>query len=671
MTEGLIMQSCAGCGQVVFPPRPLCPRCGSGDWRPAVGRTGVVAEVTWRTSRASPGAGPTGDPVSGERVQLAAVRSDLGPLVTAVGPAGDLEPGMTVELAGRPYGSGEQGLVVVAAPLGREPLPRRIGIDVQTRVRPDACSRPVTAPLRGLPIAEWTLPALLERQAEAYREKPLLRAGGLARSFREVRDAAAASAGRLAAAGIRHGDRVAAVCGNRVELLDLVLGCAWLGAIAVPLNTAARGAQLRHMLSNSGARVLVVDTPLVVPLGLIEPPPSLEEVWALDGIPPDLPPGYRVVDPPAHGEPMPAPAARPGETVAILYTSGTTGVSKGVCCPQAQFYWWGISVTELLGIDDRDVLYTCLPLFHTNALNAFVQALVAGATYVLGPRFSASHYWRDVAEQGATVTYLLGAMVHILWAQPESASDRAHRVRVALAPATPASLYEPFHKRFGVRLVEAYGSTETNCVIGAPPSAQRPGYMGVVLDDYEAMVVDENDAAVPDGRSGELLLRHSEPFSFATGYWGMPDSTVEAWRNLWFHSGDRVVREHDGWYKFIDRLKDAIRRRGENISSFEVEQAISEHPAVASVAVFAVPSELAEDEVMAAIVLREEAQLDPVDLIRHLEVRLAYFAIPRYVEFVDELPLTENGKVRKVVLRERGVTDRTWDREAAGYRLAR
>ncbi|MDW5596328.1 ATP-dependent acyl-CoA ligase [Conexibacter stalactiti] len=530
------------------------------------------------------------------------------------------------------------------------------------------------SPLRGLPAVEQTLPRLLDRQAATYGDKPLLRFGELERSFAQVRDAAAVAAGTLAAAGVGRGERVALMCENRIELLDYVLGCAWLGAVAVPLNTALRGVQLEHQLVNSGARVLAVDSVLVEVLEVVPAPATLDAVWALDGVPASasaLPDGYRVLGPPSPAAPVPAFDAGPGETAAILYTSGTTGPAKGVQCPQAQFYWWGVLMGEQLELSEDDVLYTNLPLFHTNALNAFVQALVAGATYHLGPRFSASRFWQRVADAGATVTYLLGAMVNILASRAPGPEDRAHGVRVALAPGTPAGLFDPFRERFGVQLIEAYGSTETNAPIGVAPGEQRAGWMGRVRTGFHARVVDEHDEEVPDGVAGELVLRHDPPFAFATGYFGMDEKTVEAWRNLWFHTGDRVLRDEDGWFRFMDRLKDAIRRRGENISAFEVEQVLLQHASVSAVAVFPVASELAEDEVACAIVLEEGVVGDPVELIRHCEPRLAYFAIPRYLRFVAELPLTTNGKVRKAVLRESGVVEGDWDREAAGVRLRR
>jgi len=523
-----------------------------------------------------------------------------------------------------------------------------------------------------VPAAERTLPALLERQAAAHGDRPYLAVGDTSRTYAEMRDAVARTAGSFAAVGVRRGDRVAIMCENRSELLDAWFGCAWLGASLVPLNTATRGAQLEHVLGNSGPRVLAIEPDLAGHLDVVESlPPELERIWLLgaDG------PYWRglPVEPfPGPGDALPPEAVAPDETVSILYTSGTTGPSKGVMCPQAQFYWWAVGTAAMLGgLTEDDVLYTCLPLFHTNALNACIQALIHGGRIVVGPRFSASAFWSRIAEADATVTYLLGAMVSILAKRAASPADRAHRVRVALAPATQAELHEVFLERFGVTLRDGFGMTETNAVIGALNGRQRPGTMGYVMPGYDAKIVDELDEEVPDGTPGELVLRADEPFSFATGYWRMPEKTVESWRNLWFHTGDRAVRDHDGSFRFLDRMKDAIRRRGENISAWEVEQVLIGHVDVAAAAVVPVPSELGEDDVMAFVVTRDGASLEPEELIRHCEPRLAYFAVPRYLEFLDELPLTENGKVRKFVLRERGVTDAAWDREAAGYVLRR
>jgi crotonobetaine/carnitine-CoA ligase len=440
----------------------------------------------------------------------------------------------------------------------------------------------------------------------------------------------------------------------------------------VPINTASRGAQLQHILANSSARLLVMEAELLasldhVDLGAL----PLETIWLID------PPGQGV-SPPAMARPMPAlgaavaaPQPRPDDLLAILYTSGTTGLSKGVCCPHAQYFWWGHYTADLLGIGEQDVLCTTLPLFHTNALNTLFQALIMGATAVYEPRFSASAFWDGLARRGATVTYLLGAMVPILLSRPPGAEERQHRTRIALAPGVPGHFLADFTARTGMELLDGYGSTETNFVIGTKIDRQRPGFMGCVRPGFAARVVDGDSHDVPDGEPGELILHADEPSAFAIGYFAAPEKTAEAWRDGWFHSGDRVIRDHDGYFKFVDRLKDAIRRRGENISSFEVEQVLMSHPEIATAAVFPVRSELAEDEVMAAIVRQPDSTLGEVDLIRFCEPRMPYFAVPRFVEFCDALPATENGKIQKYKLRERGVTPRSWDREAAGIKISR
>ncbi|MDQ1484433.1 MAG: carnitine-CoA ligase, partial [Actinomycetota bacterium] len=464
------------------------------------------------------------------------------------------------------------------------------------------------------------------------------------------------------------GDRVAALCSNRLELIELILGCAWMGAIAVPVNTALRGDALLHVFTNSGARLLFAERQLVNCLEGLQLPDSLVTVWLLGegDVPASLAGRWENTPPP--GAPAAPNEVAPGDTMAILYTSGTTGRAKGVCCPHGQFYWWGIINSEFLDVTPESVLFTSLPLFHTNALNSLFQALVAGATYSFAPRFSASRYWATARDHGADVTYLLGAMIGILLAQPPSAADREHRLRVALAPGTPSGMVRPFERRFGLTLRNGYGSTETNHVFGVTTDVDRPGYLGRPVPEFDVSVVDANDVPVADGQAGELLVRNRYPNSMATGYFGLPDATVTAWRNLWFHTGDSVVREPDGWYRFVDRAKDVIRRRGENISSVEVETVLLRHPGVLAAAAFPVPAEFAEDEVMVAVVAKPGADLDPLDLIRHCEPQLAYFAIPRYIDVVAELPVTENGKVRKAVLRERGRTPTTWDREAAGRR---
>jgi carnitine-CoA ligase len=517
-----------------------------------------------------------------------------------------------------------------------------------------------------------TLPTMLSRRAKEYGDCPLITAGDDTWSYSQAGDVAARFAGTLADAGLSVGDRVAFICSNRIAFVQIFLGCAWLGAVLVPINTASRGPQLQHILSNSGARVLIVERDFIGNLDHVDLATlPLERIWVIDGSRETAIVGVSSEPLPPLGEARPPATLRPSDLLAILYTSGTTGPSKGVCCPHAQYFWWGLNTARLLGLRPGDVLHTTLPLFHTNALNTFFQALLLGNHVVYGKRFSASNFFRALSEHQASVTYLLGAMVPILLARPPDADERSHHTRIALAPGVPARFQAAFTERTGIHLLDGYGSTETNFAIGTTIERQRSGTMGPVSEGFEARVVDDEDNEVPDGEPGELVLRAHAPFAFATGYFGMPDKTVEAWRNLWFHSGDRVVREADGYFRFIDRVKDAIRRRGENVSAFEVEQVLLGHAAVANAAVFAVPSELAEDEIMAAIVLHPGQQVCELDLVRYCEPRLPYFAVPRYLEFVADLPTTENGKVQKYKLRSRGISEQTWDREAAGYKLAR
>ena len=519
--------------------------------------------------------------------------------------------------------------------------------------------------------SQRTLPALLRQRAESSGDTPLLRVGPVLRSAEGMAEHTAQVAGAFAARGVQRGDRIAVISTNRVEVLDTFAACGWLGATLVPINVSARGPQLEHIVHDAEPRVLVVEPGLLDRFdGIDRLPGSLQQLWGLG----DHPATWRerrIQSFPGNGDAITPAPVLPGDDLALLYTSGTTGPSKGVRCPHGQFYWWGVNSGAALDVHSGDVLYTCLPLFHTNALNAFLQALVNEASLVVGERFSASHFWERLVESEATVTYLLGTMVSILCSRDETPVERAHSVRVALAPATPAVLWSVCKERFGIEIVEAHGMTETNLVIGPRDGAQKPGMMGRVMPGFHARVVDEHDVQVPDGTAGELVVRADEPFAFTTGYWRMPEATVSAFRNLWLHTGDRVVRDAEGWYRFLDRLKDAIRRRGENVSSWEVEQVLVGHPGVAAIAVVPVPSELGEDEVMAFVVPSTDPPPTPMELVEHCQERLAYFAVPRYIEFVEDLPITSNGKVQKFELRARGVSERTWDREKAGVRLRR
>lgn len=523
--------------------------------------------------------------------------------------------------------------------------------------------------------AQRHLIPLLHQRIAAAPDTPLLTQGAREFTAEDMLAAGVRFARAFAAAGLQSGDRIALQCGNRPEFLAVLVGCALSGLVLVPINTASRGSQLAYYLKNSHARVLLTEPALFAQIASAQTADpqgmdGLQALWSLDDYAPQQAlPRLRPISGLPLGEH--AGAQDSHAPAVVIYTSGTSGPSKGVICSHAQLYWWGHHSLRNIGIDASDVLYTCLPLFHINALNTFYQALLSGGRVAIGARFSVSQFFAELARTQATVTFLLGAMVPMLLSREADAAEKAHRVRVALAPGASAQHYALFQERSGIRVLDGFGSTETSFVICTPHDDPRPGWMGKLVPGFEARVADAHDNEVPHGTPGELLLRSDQPFAFASGYLGMPDKTVEAWRNLWFHTGDRVLRDEQGYFRFLDRIKDSIRRRGENISSYEVEQVVNAHPAVAEAAAYAVASELAEDEVMCALVLRAGARFDPLALVQWCEPLLPYYAVPRFLRAVEAMPKTENGKIQKYKLRAEGRTPDTWDLASTGHVVKR
>lgn len=515
------------------------------------------------------------------------------------------------------------------------------------------------------------VPAQLIERAALAPDAECLSVAGEARSAEQLRAAAAGWAAALEEHGIGAGDAVAVLGRNSMEFVELALGCLWLGAVLVPINTAWRGRQLEHVLADSAPVALLLESEFVDACAQLQRPGSLRLVAGLGGTAGELW-SMPIVSIAPGGDELPPRRIEPGELAVVMYTSGTTGVSKGVMCPAAQLYWWTNIMQESLRVGPTSVFYSALPLFHVNAFVTALLAIATGARVVLDERFSASRFWMRAADEGATHVALLGAMAGMLLAQPEAASDRAHRVTTAFAPDVPAQLWDAFRARYGIEeIVAAYAGTETNQVITATEGRRsEAGFMGRVVAGFRIRVVDEFDVEVPDGEPGELVLRSDLPFAFCLGYLNRPEATAAASRNLWWHTGDRVIRDVEGRLRFVDRLKDMIRRRGENISTWEVEEAMLTHPDVAEVAVFGVPSPLGDEDVAAAVVARVGAALTPQQLVAHLDGRIAHFAVPRFVELLDELPHTENGKVSKGPLRERGVTSAMWDRGETAARGA-
>jgi len=349
-----------------------------------------------------------------------------------------------------------------------------------------------------------------------------------------------------------------------------------------------------------------------------------------------------------------------------MFTSGTTGPSKAVITPWAvvyQFWSWVPDDTLAPG----DGLYCAMPLFHNSGRSAFNYAMVCGGRFVIRDRFSAAGFWSDVRATGCTTAALVGPMTALLYAAAPAPDDADNPLRnVILGPMIPEMA--DFERRFGVRVATGYGQTEVGMPVTTGWDHGPWANCGRERLDYpwpEARIVDGYDEPVGPGEVGELVVRTAEPWALNAGYYKMPEQTAAAWRNGWFHTGDAFRVDADGWYYFVDRMRDAIRRRGENISSFEVETIVVEHPDVLECAAVGVPAPLGDDDVMVAVIVRAGAAFDPAELVEFLEPRMPKYMIPRYVQVVDDLPRTEASmRVRKHELRARGVTNATWDREA-------
>jgi crotonobetaine/carnitine-CoA ligase len=523
-------------------------------------------------------------------------------------------------------------------------------------------------------IGRW-----LRDRAERFGDRPVLDVVGERRTVAEVHLGANEVAAGLAGLGLATGDRVAIMMTNSAANVDAWLGTCTAGLVEVPVNTAQRGDLLRYLLHQSGSRAVVVDSALADRVARVAADlPLLEHVivHAPDGNVPDLDLPARLavrsLDELRGDGRAPEPDIDASATSTVLYTSGTTGPSKGVVLSHSANLYLARHTAHLMGYGEDDVLYSAFPLFHINAkYTSTLAAIEVGARLVLHDRFSASAFWDTCREHGVTAFNYQGALLLMLFKQPERPDDRDHGVRRAFGAPCPIEIWEPFEDRFGVTLTEVYGMTEIAIATENPPERRRIGAAGTACAQFELQIVDERDEPVAPRTHGEIVVRPKRPGVMIDRYFDMPEATVEAFRNLWFHTGDRGYLDEDGYLWFVDRLKDCIRRRGENISSFEVEKTLAAHPSVAECAAYAVNSELSEDEVMVALVLQPGAELDPVALLDWSQERLAHFAVPRFVRIVDELPKTPSQRIQKFKLRDEGVTTDTWDRESVGYVVRR
>ena len=521
---------------------------------------------------------------------------------------------------------------------------------------------------------ERTLGALLAARADAEPDRAIVRFEETAVTYGYLDESASRVANALLALGLEPGDRAAIMLGNRPEYLWLWFGMARAGIVEVPLNTGVRGDMLAHMLNTTGARTLVIDAQWLERVERIAPRlESLERVVVVgdgrvDAF--DCVPYAALLDAPAARPPA---VATPRDASVILFTSGTTGPSKGAVLSHNANLRIAQTTVELMEYGDDEVLFNMFPLFHVNARYTSVlpAMLMESGSCVLHDRFSASRFWDVCRAEGVTAFNFMGALVLMLFKQPERDDDADNPVRRAYGAPAPVAVLERFERRFGVELIEVYGSTELGACLENRPGARRIGSCGRPAPHYEVEIHDEDDNPVPPGVEGEIVVRPREPFVMVQEYYAMPEATLAAFRNLWFHTGDRGRRDEDGWFYFVDRLKDAIRRRGENISSWEVEQVVNDHELVVESAAVGVPSELSEEEVLIVVACKEGEEVAPEQLLDFCQERLPHFAVPRYVRFVTELPKNHAQRIQKPALRSEGVTTDTWDREEHGYVVTR
>jgi len=522
----------------------------------------------------------------------------------------------------------------------------------------------------------WVLPHILTCRAKAHPDRPYIRFGdGNWTTYGEINARANRIANALIARGLHKGECVSTLMPNSVDQVALWFGILRAGGVQSPINLAYRGDFLSWVINLPQSRFLVISDDLLDRLDHVaDDLPVLEHVFIWSSGAPHGP------NPRVAFEPFDvldtAPDTHPGVEVTwvddarVMFTSGTTGRSKGVIKQHASDYFSGRTYNNVCGVTEDDIFYTCLPLFHSNAqvLNCY-PALIVGARVQLSARYSSNNFWREVTECGATILNTVSAMNYFIWNTPPGDYDRAHSVTRIMAMPAPKDIYHEFKERFGIRWHEGYGLTETGMVTYVPPGVEKPGSCGQASPGFEVSVVQAGtDLPVPNGTSGEIVVDMKLPNIVMRTYAGMPEKTAEDFKNLKLHTGDLGQMDDDGYLYFMDRMKDYIRRRGENVSSMEVERIVASHPGVleaAAVGVAAAEGAGAEQEILICVVPRGGAP-DPHELLTYCADKMPYFAVPRYVRILEHLPKTPTERVRKVELRDMGLGDDVYDRATSG-----
>lgn len=523
---------------------------------------------------------------------------------------------------------------------------------------------------------KYVLRYILDERVKTMGDKAFAIWGDEVCTYRQMDERSNRLANSFLDLGLKKGDRVLIFMPNRLEYIYTWFGLSKIGAIEVPINNAYKGNLLKYIINNAESKIMVVHQSLLERVQDIQDELEHLEKLVILADKPDGPPAahnlrFGTLSFPKLMESSPAAPPDPGiqhyDLMAILYTSGTTGPSKGVMVPYAQVY--ATMEPSIKHYYAEDIYYNPFPLFHVSGQYPYYTLMVSGGTVVGREVFSMSSFWQDIDRYQCTCTLLLSSMVPFVYNQPRQEDDAQHALKKVLMVPLIEEV-EDFKERFGVKVHTCFNMTEISTPICSDGfNLVNNTSCGQVRSGAQVRIVDANDEEVPPHQIGELIVRTDEPWTMNTGYWKMPEKTAEAWRNQWLHTGDGFYRDEQGNFYFVDRIKDAIRRRGENISSFEVETEINSHPAVLESAAIAVPSEYSEDEIKAVVVLLPGMTLNPEELIRYLEPRMPYFMVPRYIEFVKELSKTPTEKVRKQALREIGINENTWDMVKAGLKL--
>lgn len=512
-----------------------------------------------------------------------------------------------------------------------------------------------------------TLPELLAERVARYGNREFMHFGQDVFGFEDIVTISQKIAKGLQDQGVKKGDKVALMMSNRPEFLFSWFALSMLGAVEVPINTAHKGTLLSYLLAQSETRLLLADAQFQAQLKpILSELPELQQLIILDDDIEDL------AKPCIHFNKLldnqgdyTKPQLSAEDPIAIMFTSGTTGPSKGAVVPQQYPLSMGTIVASCAAYTEADCLYNALPLFHGNAqFLSTIPALLSGAKMVLAKRFSASSFWSDIRHYGCTEFNYIGGILPILLKAEPSAEDRNNSLRVMVGAGAPKDLSAEFEQRFDLKLVEAYGMSEIGIPITNFINHRKLGSCGYQHPDYDVILMTDEGKKAEVNQPGELLIRPKKFNGMMLEYYRMPEKTIEAWSNLWFHTGDYLMQDEDGCFYFLDRKKDALRRRGENISSYEVEKEINSHPDVLESAAIAVKSELGEDEVMVVVCTRPDAQLSAPQLIDHCQANMAYFMVPRFVRFIEQMPKTPTERIQKFELRQQGVTADTFDREA-------